>query len=152
MAQSADGKYRNPTPTVDILIEFQGGIVLIERERPPHGFAIPGGFVDEGESVEQAAIREAKEETSLDVELTDLLYVYSDPRRDPRQHTLSTVFLAKGHGELEAGDDAKKVMILKPGMEVPALVFDHGAIYQDYLRFKQTGQRPGPKEMLERLE
>ena len=89
-------EYRNPTPTVDIIITRNDGreIVLIKRKNPPVGWAIPGGFVDEGEWVENAAIREAKEETELDVVLDELFYVYSDPTRDPRQHNMSTVFTA----------------------------------------------------------
>jgi len=144
-------QYRNPTPTVDILIEYQGGIVLIERKRPPSGWAIPGGFVDEGETVEQAAIREAREETGLEVDLLELLYVYSDPRRDPRQHTMSTVFLATGSGRLIAGDDAGDAMILASGVTLPPLVFDHSTILRDYFRWRSTGVRPTPKEMLERI-
>ncbi|HBK22669.1 MAG TPA: NUDIX hydrolase, partial [Planktothrix sp. UBA10369] len=105
--------YRNPTPTVDIIIELidrpDRPIVLIERKNPPLGWAIPGGFVDYGESVETAAIREAKEETGLDVELIEQFYVYSDPNRDPRQHTLSVVFLATAIGQPQAADDAKNL-------------------------------------------
>lgn len=142
--------YRNPTPTVDILIELPGGIVLIERANPPHGWAIPGGFVDEGETVEHAAIREAKEETGLDVTLTALLGVYSDPRRDPRQHTMSTVFLATAEGSLQAGDDAHNAMLLAPDAELPALAFDHKLILEDYRRFKATGERPSPALQIER--
>ena len=98
--------YRNPTPTVDIIIHKDGKILLIKRKNPPFGWALPGGFVDEGETVEQAAIREAKEETGLDVQLETLLYVYSDPRRDMRQHTLSIVFTASSNGTPVAADDA----------------------------------------------
>ena len=91
--------YRNPTPTVDILIETEGGIVLIERKNPPYGWAIPGGFVDYGESYEDAARREAREETGLTVELQRQLHTYSDPKRDARQHTASTVFIATATGK-----------------------------------------------------
>ncbi|OQX11001.1 MAG: NUDIX hydrolase, partial [Desulfobacteraceae bacterium IS3] len=87
-------KYRNPLVTVDIIIEINKGIVLIERVNPPHGWALPGGFVDYGESLETAAVREAKEETSLDVTLEEQFHTYSAPDRDPRQHTVSTVFIA----------------------------------------------------------
>ncbi len=89
---------RNPLVTVDIIIEVGGGIVLIERKNPPHGWALPGGFVDYGESLESAAVREAKEETSLDVVLTEQFYTYSDPSRDARHHTVSTVFIATANG------------------------------------------------------
>ncbi|XFA74291.1 NUDIX hydrolase [Thermosynechococcaceae cyanobacterium Okahandja] len=140
--------YRNPVPTVDIIIELldypQRPIVLIERRHPPLGWAIPGGFVDYGEAVEVAAKREAREEVSLEIMLHELLYVYSQPDRDPRQHTLSTVFIATAHGRPEAADDAKAVHIV-PVDQLPAtLCFDHQQILQDYLVWRQTGQRPRP--------
>jgi ADP-ribose pyrophosphatase YjhB (NUDIX family) len=99
--------YKNPIPTVDIIIEYNQKIVLINRKNIPHGWAIPGGFVDYGESVEETAVREAKEETGLEVELTYLLGIYSDPTRDPRMHTISTVFVGRGKGDLQAADDAQ---------------------------------------------
>ncbi len=92
-------KLRNPLLTVDIIIEIDGKIVLIERKNPPHGWALPGGFVDYGESIESAAVREAAEETSLVVNLIEQFYTYSDPHRDPRHHTVSTVFIATAQGE-----------------------------------------------------
>ena len=98
--------YQNPIPTVDIIIETEKGIVLIKRKNPPYGWAIPGGFVDYGESLEEAAIREAKEETGLDVKLIKQFHTYSDPNRDPRQHTITTVYIAKAKGTPKAGDDA----------------------------------------------
>src|SRR5512136_648217 len=99
--------YRNPIPTVDIIIEIESkGIVLIKRKNPPHGWAIPGGFVDYGESLEEAAVREAKEETNLDVKLVRQLHTYSDPNRDPRHHSISTVYVAKAKGLPKAEDDA----------------------------------------------
>src|SRR5918995_4570268 len=101
-------KPRFPLTTVDTIIEFSsGGIVLVERKNPPHGWALPGGFVDYGESIEKAAVREAKEETSLDVVLTEQFYTYSDPSRDPRHHTVSTVFIAAADQAPCAADDAK---------------------------------------------
>lgn len=129
--------YKNPYPTVDIIIEYQGGIVLIYRKNPPYGWALPGGFVDYGETLEQAAIREAKEETSLDVEIVSLLGCYSDPSRDPRFHTISTVFVAKGKGVLKPKDDAAKAKIFSLN-EIPwnDLAFDHAQILKDYLRYK----------------
>ena len=104
-------QYRNPFPTVDIIIEINGGIVLIERKNPPYGWALPGGFVDYGESLEQAARREAKEETSLTITNLRLLGCYSDPQRDARMHTISTVFAAKGTGTPMAADDAANLAI-----------------------------------------
>ncbi|MDY6784385.1 MAG: NUDIX hydrolase [Cyanobacteriota bacterium] len=138
--------YRNPVPTVDIIIELTDRphhpIVLIERKNPPYGWAIPGGFVDYGESVEEAAKREAEEEVSLRVELLEQFYVYSDPQRDPRKHTLSVVFLATAMGEPQAADDAKSVGIFH-SWEGPAnLCFDHGKILRDYWRYRNYGLRP----------
>ena len=127
-------KYRNPTPTVDIVIyERERGIVLVDRKNPPYGNALPGGFIDEGESAEHAALREAFEETNLRVKLTGLLGVYSDPTRDPRQHTISTVYIAEplNPEQLRAGDDAAKVAFYS--MEaLPSLVFDHAKILADF--------------------
>ena len=129
--------YRNPTPTVDIVIACPGrGVVLIERANPPHGWALPGGFMDYGETVENAALRETLEETGLRVELAGLLGVYSDPRRDPRKHTLSVVFVAHplDVSQLRAGDDAKNARIF-PLDNLPApLAFDHATILADYAR------------------
>ena len=136
--------YRNPTPTVDIIIEVEGGIVLIERKHEPTGWALPGGFVDHGESVETAAIREALEETKLNVTLTDLLYVYSNPARDARQHTTSTVFVATASGVPQAADDAKDVRIVDPRELPDELCFDHSRILSDYVIFKRSGARPVP--------
>jgi 8-oxo-dGTP diphosphatase len=126
---------RNPLPTVDVLIHAAGlGIVLVERKNPPPGWALPGGFVDYGESCEDAARREAKEETGLDVVLTGLLGVYSDPGRDPRFHTVSVVYTAQAldYGRLQAGDDAGKAAFFRVDA-LPPLAFDHGRIVQDYL-------------------
>src|SRR6185503_8215425 len=106
--------YRNPTPTVDILIELAdrpGTLVFVERKNEPRGLALPGGFVDEGEWVADAAVREAKEETGLDVELVELFHVYSDPSRDKRQHTVSIVFIARAAGRPVGGDDAAECVV-----------------------------------------
>ncbi len=125
--------YKNPVPTVDIIIEVEGGIVLIERKNPPHGWAIPGGFVDYGESFEHAAVREAKEETGLDVTLIRQFHTYSQPKRDPRQHTASTVFIATAEGIPGGGDDALQARIFSQG-NLPELVFDHQGIIDDYFK------------------
>ena len=145
MREAMAEKYRNPLLTTDIIIEVSDrGIVLIERKNPPHGWALPGGFVDYGESLETAAVREAKEETSLDVVLTEQFYTYSDPRRDPRHHSVSTVFIATAEGELRGADDAKVARLFQEeGLPTP-LVFDHAQILHDYFVFRKTGQRPKP--------
>ncbi|MBW1850521.1 MAG: NUDIX hydrolase [Deltaproteobacteria bacterium] len=125
--------YKNPFPTVDIIIEMEkGGIVLINRKNPPFGWALPGGFVDYGESLETAAIREAEEETSLQVELQYQLGAYSDPARDPRQHNISVVFVARATGKPIAADDAEDVGIFYPDSLPTSLAFDHEKILQDY--------------------
>jgi myo-inositol-1(or 4)-monophosphatase len=131
---------KNPLPTVDVIIEVEDKIVLIYRKNYPFGWAIPGGFVDYGETLESAAIREAKEETNLDIELLYLLGCYSDPKRDPRFHTITTVFVAKGKGELKAKDDAKLAKLFKIE-EIPwdDLAFDHAKILKDYLKRKKYG-------------
>ncbi len=133
--------FRNPAPTVDIIIETEGGIVLIERKNPPHGWALPGGFVDYGESFEDAARREAAEETGLVVTLMTQLHTYSDPNRDARQHTASTVYVATAEGRPVAADDARHAEVFVEG-NLPPLVFDHARILQDYFAFKRTGKRP----------
>ncbi|HTN69715.1 MAG TPA: NUDIX hydrolase [Methylomirabilota bacterium] len=138
-------KFRNPLLTVDIIIEVgERGIVLIERKNFPLGWALPGGFVDYGESLETAAVREAKEETSLDVRLVEQFYTYSDPTRDPRHHTVSTVFIATAQGTPRGADDAKIAELFREN-EIPSpIVFDHNRILADYFHFKRTGQRPKP--------
>ena len=137
-------KFRNPLLTVDIIIEIDGGIVLIERKNIPHGWAIPGGFVDYGESVETAAVREAKEETSLDVLLTEQFYTYSNPNRDARHHTVSTVFIAPARGTPRGADDAKVAKVFREADLPEPIVFDHRQILADYFEFKKTGRRPKP--------
>ncbi len=127
--------YRNPTPTVDIIIELAGGIVLIERKNPPHGWALPGGFVDYGESYEEAAMREAKEETDLDVTLIRQLHTYSNPDRDQRQHTTSTVFIATAVGIPKGLDDTLQAGIFSRA-NLPELAFDHAWILDDYFNKK----------------
>jgi len=127
--------YNNPIPTVDIIIEIESaGIVLIKRKNPPYGWAIPGGFVDYGESLEEAAIREAKEETNLDIKLIRQFHTYSDPKRDPRHHSISTVYIAKGKGEPKAKDDALEIEIFTEENLPDEIAFDHRSILKDYFK------------------
>lgn len=137
-------KRRNPVPTVDCVILLPDQrIVLVERKNPPLGWALPGGFVDEGESLAAAAIREAKEETGLDVHLVEQFHTYGDPGRDPRLHTISTVYLAHAAGEPVGGDDARQARAFAWD-ELPRLVFDHSRILADVRRYLETGERPAP--------
>lgn len=138
---------RHPLPTVDIIIEAAGGIVLIERRNPPAGWAIPGGFVDYGETLEAAARREAKEETSLEVELVGQLGAYSDPRRDPRGHTISTVFVARAKGTPRADSDACGIGVFTEGTLPSPIAFDHLRILADYFAWRRAGHPlPAPKD------
>jgi 8-oxo-dGTP diphosphatase len=138
-------QYRNPLLTVDIIIEIEGsGIVLIKRKNPPPGWALPGGFVDYGESLETAAVREAKEETSLNVRVIEQFYTYSDPGRDPRHHTVSTVFIAKAEGSPRGADDAEAARAFFEDQLPDPIVFDHPKILSDYFRYRKTGERPKP--------
>jgi ADP-ribose pyrophosphatase YjhB (NUDIX family) len=135
-------KHRYPIPTVDIIIEIkrkngQEGIILIKRKNPPDGWALPGGFVDYGESLEEAAVREAKEETSLDVRLKGQLHTYSDPKRDPRKHTISTVYVAAAQGRPKAEDDARDIGIFTEEEINFPLAFDHKKILTDYFKQKK---------------
>lgn len=125
---------RNPIPTVDVILELSGrGIVLIWRKNEPVGWALPGGYVDYGESLEQAAVREAEEEIGLRVEIVRQFHTYSDPRRDPRQHTMSTVFIVRSDGEPQSGDDAARVEVFPRDSLPERLCFDHGQILSDFL-------------------
>lgn len=146
ISKGKDG-YRNPLLTVDIIIEVSGGVVLIERKNPPPGYALPGGFVDYGESLEAAARREAREETSLRVELREQFHTYSDPGRDPRHHTVTTVFLARvSSGKPRARDDARALGIFHKNNLPAAIAFDHRRILEDYFRYRKTGKRPSVAE------
>ena len=137
---------RPATPLIaaDTIIELhdrsETPIVLIERKNPPFGWAIPGGFVDTGETLEQAAVREAKEETRLDLSLTILLGIYSKPSRDPRGHTVTAVYIGYANGTPEAADDAKNIMLVTPGQEPNLLAFDHALILKDYWTYRETGK------------
>lgn len=131
--------FKNPVPTVDIIIEQGDGIILIERVNQPHGWALPGGFVDYGETLESAARREALEETGLEVDLLGQFHTYSDPARDSRRHTISTVFVAIASGEAQAGSDAKKAGLFTE-KTLPPLVFDHALILKDYFNWRKNGR------------
>jgi ADP-ribose pyrophosphatase YjhB (NUDIX family) len=135
------GKYRNPLLTVDIIIEIGDKIVLIQRANPPYGWALPGGFVDYGESLEASAIREAKEETSLEVMLQEQFHTYSDPDRDPRHHTVTTVFIGKSIGTLKPADDAKDAGVFSENDLPEPIVFDHRKIIGDYFRYKEGASK-----------
>jgi len=138
---------RNPYLTVDIIIRVGDEVILIARKNPPLGWALPGGFVDYGESLESAAIREAKEETGLDVYSLQQFRAYSDPNRDPRQHNISMVFTAYADGKPVAGDDAGKVMLVHYNY-IPELVFDHNKIMRDYLNTLTTSVRKDPLDRI----
>jgi len=141
-----------PLLTVDIIVEMvdespdrklaqkEVSIVLIKRKKPPYGWALPGGFVDVGETLAQAAVREAKEEISLEVELITLLGCYSDPLRDDRGHTISAVYIAHASGQPVAADDAAEVMLVNRNTLPDEMAFDHGVILEDYLRFCDSGE------------
>lgn len=143
---------QTPLCTVDAIIELvdhplsqahpnRPAFVLIERRYPPHGWAIPGGFVDVGESLPHAAAREALEETSLSIELVEQFHAYSRPDRDPRRHTVSTVFIARAHGLPKAADDAQNLGVFTED-NLPQLAFDHGQILADYFEYRRSGRRP----------
>jgi 8-oxo-dGTP diphosphatase len=139
-----------PLIAADVIIELvdrpDRPIVLIERRNPPPGWAIPGGFVDVGEALETAAVREAREETALEVRLKALLGCYSDPRRDARGHTVSAVYVAEASGEPEARDDARALAVFSPDRLPSPLAFDHAQILADYLAYRRTGVLPAPRQ------
>lgn len=127
--------FRSPVPTVDVIIELGDGIVLIKRSNPPPGWALPGGFVEYGESLESAALRESLEETGLRIKLLEQFHTYSNPNRDPRMHTISTVFLATAQGTPQGGDDAVEAAVFTRE-NLPTLAFDHQEIINDYYRYR----------------
>jgi 8-oxo-dGTP diphosphatase len=132
---------RNPLLTVDAVIEIEGkpgSIVLISRKNPPRGWALPGGFVDYGETVEAAAAREAKEETGLDLRDLRQFHAYSEPSRDPRGHTVSIVFTARAAGTPEGGDDARKARVFTAEDLPEDIVFDHRSIIEDYFKARSS--------------
>jgi len=134
--------FRNPAPTVDAVILLPGDrVVLVRRGNPPHGWALPGGFVDDGEPLHVAAAREAREETGLPVTLLEQFHSYSDPARDPRRHTISTVFLASASGEPCGGDDAAEARAFAWDALPHPIVFDHREILADVRRYLLTGAR-----------
>lgn len=136
---------QTPLIAADVIIRLRNrpeAVVLIERRNPPLGLAIPGGFVDVGERVEAAAIREAREEVSLEVTLECLLGIYSDPSRDPRGHTVTAVYVATADGLPQAADDAKAVVIVDPADPTLETVFDHRLILDDYVHWRRTGELP----------
>lgn len=138
---------QTPPVAADIIIRAGGDpfrIVLIRRANPPAGWALPGGFVDPGETVEAAARREAREETGLDVRLVALLGVYSRPDRDPRGQTVSVVYVAQAEGEPRGGDDAAHAELADPRAPASPLAFDHAEILADYLAYCRTGRLPEP--------
>ena len=136
---------RNPFPTVDVVVERgQGRVLLVRRTNPPFGWALPGGFIDYGESAEDAARREVVEETGVSVLLTDMLGVYSDPARDPRHHTMTVVYIGRSRDPVQAGDDAAEVEEFALDA-LPELAFDHAQILRDYQHYKATGVLPRPR-------
>lgn len=136
---------RNPFPTADVIVENGPGIVLVRRKNEPRGWALPGGFIDAGEGVEAAAVREIEEETGLDVHLETLLYVYSDPARDPRFYTMTVVFVGQAEGEPVGDDDAAEARAFALDALPSPIVFDHAEIIADYVHFRATGVRPDPE-------
>ncbi len=136
---------RGPLATVDVITEMpDGGIVLVRRKHPPPGWALPGGFVEAGESAAAAARRELQEETGLHGELVELFHVYSNPARDPRGPTLGVVFIGRARGTPTGADDAAEARVFSLDALPSPLAFDHALILADYRRYRQDGLRPPP--------
>jgi 8-oxo-dGTP diphosphatase len=136
------GLPKTPLVTVDCIVQLPGErIVLVRRAKDPIGWALPGGFVDEGETLHDAAVREVREETGLSVDLTEQFFTYSDPARDPRRHTVSTVFIGWAEGTPQGADDAAEASAFEVGQLPSPLCFDHRAILDDFLAYKRTGKR-----------
>jgi ADP-ribose pyrophosphatase YjhB (NUDIX family) len=134
---------KTPLVTADIIIRHSQGIVLVERKNEPYGWALPGGFVEVGESLEDAARREAKEETSLDIELVEQFHAYSKPSRDVRAHTVTVVFIAVADtGILKGRDDARQAKVFSETTLPDHIAFDHRQIIVDYFNYVKTGKRP----------
>lgn len=137
------GRWDQPRITVDAVVESgDGEVLLIERGHPPPGWALPGGFVDAGESLEQAVVRELREETGMTATGLVQFHTYSEPGRDPRHPTVSTVFLVRAEGVPVAGDDAARAAFFPPDALPAPLAFDHAAILADVARYRATGERP----------
>jgi 8-oxo-dGTP diphosphatase len=133
---------KTPAVTVDCIVELPGDrIVLIRRAKPPPGWALPGGFVDEGEPLHDACVREVQEETGLSVDLTEQFFTYSDPKRDPRRHTVSAVYIGWAEGEPKGADDAAEARAFKLDELPKDLAFDHATILEDYAAYKRSGKR-----------
>jgi 8-oxo-dGTP diphosphatase len=133
---------QGPSLTVDAIIECSGSVVLVRRKYPPPGWAIPGGFVEVGEDLASACRREAKEETGLDVRLEEQFFTYSDPRRDPRGHTVGAVFIGRADGTPVGADDAAEARLFREDeIPWPEMAFDHAEILRDYFRYRRTGER-----------
>lgn len=136
-------KWKNPTPAVDLILTCDEGLVFIQRKNPPHGYALAGGFHEDGEAAHVAAKREAREELNVDVRIVEQFHTYTDPKRDPRRHVISTVFIAHTSGKPKAGDDAAGIGIFtEDDLPWSELCFDHAIIMNDYLTYKRTGRRP----------
>jgi len=139
----ARNEYKRPATASDVIIELDGGgIVLIERRNRPHGWAIPGGFIEYGESAEAAAVREALEETCLAVTLIEQLHTYSRPDRDPRQHTITMVFIGRAAGSPVGADDAARAIVCDEATLPSPLAFDHAQVLDDYFHYRKTGCKP----------
>ena len=135
-------RFKNPLPTADVIVSIGGKVVLIRRRNPPYGWAIPGGFIDWGESAEDAAAREMHEEIGLELTGLRQFHTYSDPSRDPRGHTITVVFTAEAVATPRAGDDAADAGLFDPADPPKPMAFDHASILEDYRKYLETGILP----------